>query len=78
MKSLIEKLSTKKTVTAPHADRLKAIAKLDSDLDNAIGDAMTAGVAIHTVVELLERKGNAARHRMAAGLVFSVAVARPS
>ena len=78
MKSLIEKFSTKKIVTAPHADRLKAIAKLNSDLDNAIGDAITAGVAIHTVVELLERKENAVRHRIAAGLVFSVAVARPS
>jgi hypothetical protein len=70
MIKLFQKITT--TASDQHTIRLAAIAQLDRDLDAAIDAALSAGVAFHTVVETLERKENAARHRMAASLRSNV------
>jgi hypothetical protein len=69
--SLLAKLTTKKPAAVDsHTMRLRAIAKFGSDIDAALIAAERAGVTSSTIIDILERKENAERHRMAAGLRF--------
>ena len=69
--SLLARLTTKKQPTVDsHAARLQAIAKFDSDIDAALIAAERAGVTSSTIIDILEKKENAERHRLATSLRF--------
>jgi hypothetical protein len=69
--SLLDKLTKKKPATVDsHTARLQAISKFDSDISAALIAAERAGVTSATIIDILEKKENAERYRMAAGLKF--------
>jgi hypothetical protein len=68
--TIIDKLISRKPATDPHAERLAAISKLDSDVMAAIGTAEKAGVAVYTIIEMLERFEQSQRFRLAANQRF--------
>lgn len=69
--SLISKLTAKKPAAVDsHTMRLRAIAKIDSDIDAALIAAERAGVTSSTIIDVLAKKENAERSRLAANLRF--------
>lgn len=51
-----------------HTARLQAIAKFGSDIDAALIAAERAGVTSATIIDILEKKENAERSRLAANI----------
>lgn len=68
LKKLFQKIAAAKS--DPHTDRLKAIIKLDGDLDSAVSAALAAGVTPDVIIASLERQENGARARLVAALRF--------
>lgn len=64
--SLLNKIISKK----PAADSIAPEAKLQKDIDAAVGAALSRGASLFIVLQILEQAENGIRHRQAAGLRF--------